>query len=74
MSKNMQVFCITHLPQIASLGQNHFYVYKDHQAQITSSKLKKLNKEERTNEIAQMIGGNDFSNASLEAATALLNK
>jgi DNA repair protein RecN (Recombination protein N) len=66
------VITITHLPQIAARGNSHYYVYKDNAEDVTSSNLRKLKEEERLTEIAQMIGGNQFSESSLESARELM--
>jgi DNA repair protein RecN (Recombination protein N) len=73
MSKTMQVFTITHLPQIAAKGDHHFKVYKEDVNEVTQTQLKKLNPEERIVEIAQMLGGVNVSNSALEHAKQLLN-
>jgi DNA repair protein RecN (Recombination protein N) len=73
MSKNMQVFAITHLPQIAAKGDTHFKVFKSVQAGGTTSELKQLTKEERVVEIAQMLSGAQVSESALNHARALLN-
>jgi DNA repair protein RecN (Recombination protein N) len=57
MSQGHQIIAITHLPQIAAAGQNHWYVYKNHSGEKTISALRKLVGEERVEEIAKMIGG-----------------
>ena len=73
MSNTMQVFSITHLPQIAAKGTTHFKVYKEEEGGITSTKLKELNNEERIVEIAEMLGGKDITNSALAHAKQLLN-
>lgn len=73
MSENMQVFSITHLPQIASKGQQHFKVYKEDVSGVTKSNLKELSVEERVTEIAEMLGGKDLSGTALNHARELLN-
>lgn len=73
MSKSMQVFTITHLPQIAAKGDTHFKVFKTDINNETQTQLKQLTLEERTVEIAQMLGGVDVSNSALEHAKQLLN-
>ncbi len=57
MSQGHQLIAITHLPQIAAAGNSHWYVYKDHAGEKTVSSLRKLEGEERVDEIAKMIGG-----------------
>ncbi|EZH72065.1 DNA recombination protein RecN [Aquimarina atlantica] len=73
MSKNLQVFSITHLPQIAANGQNHYKVYKEDIQNTTITQLKLLSDEERIKEIAEMIGGKDISDSALTHAKSLLN-
>lgn len=72
MSKNHQLLVITHLPQIASKGLKHFYVYKDHSSEKTISHIKQLSKEERISEIGQMLSGNDVSDSARNIAKELL--
>lgn len=73
MSTTMQVFAITHLPQIAAKGAWHFKVYKTTINEQTQSELQLLNKEERLIEIAQMLSGSSISESALIHAKALLN-
>ena len=73
MSKNRQVISITHLPQIASKGNNHYKVYKSVTEIDTVSDLKILSKEERIEEIAEMLSGKNFSESALSHAKTLLN-
>ncbi|MCC1484803.1 DNA repair protein RecN [Winogradskyella immobilis] len=73
MSKNMQVFTITHLPQIASKGDWHFKVYKTDVDEVTHTQMKALNYDERVVEIAQMLGGLNVSDSALAHAKQLLN-
>ncbi len=73
MSKNMQVFAITHLPQIAAKGTQHYKVYKFTENETTVSELKLLTQEERIKEIAEMLSGKSISDSALNHAKALLN-
>lgn len=73
MSKTMQVFAITHLPQIAAKGANHYKVFKTVLGENTVSELKLLNNDERIIEIAEMLSGNDISDSAVNHAKALLN-
>lgn len=73
MGQHMQVFSITHLPQIAAKGQHHFKVYKTDKQGVTVTKMKRLDHEERIKEIAQMLGGNDISASAKAHAIQLLN-
>jgi DNA repair protein RecN (Recombination protein N) len=74
MSRNLQLITITHLPQIASKGKRHFYVYKKQINNSTVSDIKELNKDERISEIAEMMGGKSFGNSILESAKQLLSQ
>ncbi|SMO83673.1 DNA repair protein RecN [Solitalea koreensis] len=72
-AENMQVITITHLPQIASKGQTHFFVYKENKNGQTSTGVRKLNEDERVREIATMLSGeNPGENAILNAKELLL--
>ncbi|OUR95099.1 DNA repair protein RecN [Flavobacteriales bacterium 34_180_T64] len=73
MSKTMQVFTITHLPQIAAKGDTHFKVFKEDVNNLTQTQLIKLKPEERIVEIAQMLGGSNVSTSAVEHAKQLLN-
>ena len=73
MSRSMQVFSITHLPQIAAKGDNHFKVYKEDVNDKTTTHLIKLNQDERIVEIAQMLGGKKTSTSAIAHAKQLLN-
>ncbi|WP_108868293.1 DNA repair protein RecN [Aquimarina aquimarini] len=73
MSKNLQVFSITHLPQIAANGQNHYKVYKEDAKNTTITRLKLLDEEERVKEIAEMIGGKNISDSAITHAKSLLS-
>ena len=73
MSHTMQVFAITHLPQIAAKGDTHYKVIKRSVAETTVSELVLLTQEERVAQIAEMLSGKDVSSSALEHAKALLN-
>jgi len=73
MSKSMQVFTITHLPQIAAKGDTHYKVFKEDINEVTQTQLKKLNPDERIVEIAQMLGGSEISSSAIAHAKQLLN-
>tara|TARA_R110002051_G_scaffold235393_1_gene296891 strand:+ start:1049 stop:2656 length:1608 start_codon:yes stop_codon:yes gene_type:complete len=72
MSETMQVFSITHLPQVASKGEHHFKVFKEEEGMETHTKMKKLNREERISELAEMLGGKEISDSALAHAKQLL--
>jgi DNA repair protein RecN (Recombination protein N) len=69
----MQVFAITHLPQIAAKGKQHYKVFKYTNNDTTVSELKLLTSEERIVEIAEMLSGKSISDSALNHAKALLN-
>ncbi len=73
MSTSMQIFAITHLPQIAAKGDSHFKVFKSTVDDDTQSELKLLSQDERVIEIAQMLSGAVVSDSALNHAKALLN-
>lgn len=73
MGKTMQVIAITHLPQMASKGSNHLYVYKSDSKDKTISNIKALNKEERVAEVAKMLSAGKPTETALKNAKELLN-
>ena len=73
MSKTMQVFSITHLPQVAAKGGEHFKVFKTDEGEITQTRMKKLSTEERVVELAEMLGGSAISDSAIAHARQLLN-
>lgn len=74
MSAKMQVITITHLPQIASKGQSHLFVYKEDKNNKTYSNIKKLNADERIQEIAKMLSTGKPTAAAINNAKELLNQ
>ncbi|MFD2543790.1 DNA repair protein RecN [Lacinutrix gracilariae] len=73
MSNSMQVFAITHLPQIAAKGHTHYKVYKEDVDEVTTTNLVKLSHDNRVVEIAQMLGGLEVSTSAIAHAKELLN-
>ena len=73
MGNNMQVIAITHLPQIAAKGGNHYKVYKEEINGVTTTNLKQLSTEERIKEIAEMLSGKDISDSAMIHAKELLS-
>jgi DNA repair protein RecN (Recombination protein N) len=73
MSHTMQVFAITHLPQIAAKGDTHYKVVKRSHGATTISELVLLSTEERIAQIAEMLSGKEVTASALEHAKALLN-
>jgi DNA repair protein RecN (Recombination protein N) len=73
MSQNMQVITITHLPQIAAKGQQHYKVYKEDNNGAITSNIKLLNEEERLVELAEMLGGSKITESAMAHAKQLLS-
>lgn len=73
MSNQMQIFAITHLPQIASKGEAHYKVFKTIKENTTVSEIILLNENDRILEIAEMLSGKNPSESALTHAKALLN-
>jgi len=72
LSVNLQVITITHLPQIASKGQNHYFVYKDEEGATTYTRIKQLDKNDRVLEIAKMLSGDKPGESAIKNAKELL--
>jgi DNA repair protein RecN (Recombination protein N) len=73
MSQKMQVITITHLPQIAAKGNQHYKVFKEEVNNITITNLKHVSEDERIVEIAEMLSGKNISDSALTHAKELLN-
>ena len=71
---NRQVISITHLPQIAALGTEHYRVYKEDSDDDTTSHIVHLSNEERVKEIAHMLSGETITDAAIENARVLLKE
>ncbi|KUK93232.1 MAG: DNA repair protein RecN [Marinimicrobia bacterium 46_43] len=74
LSRYHQVICITHLPQIASLGERHVVVEKEVLHGRTETRIRHLQDEDRIQEIAKLLGAGKITDAALENARDLLNK
>jgi len=75
LSKKMQIFAITHLPQIACKGNCHLLVYKDIDSTgTTKTNIKEIRGEERVTEVARMLSGAELTEASIANARVLLGK
>jgi DNA repair protein RecN (Recombination protein N) len=75
MGKHHQLICITHLPQIAAKGSTHFHIYKEVKAGQTNTRVRKLDEQDRLDEIAGMLGGDkDAKGAQANARELLANK
>ena len=71
---NGQVFCITHLPQTASIADHHYFLFKEEVEGRTVTQIRKLSDGEHILEIARMFAGNDATKASIEAARQLVEQ
>lgn len=74
MAQDMQVISITHLPQIASKGSQHYRVYKEDTELATTTRLVKIEEKDRTVEIARMLSGAELTQAALNNAQELINE
>ena len=74
LASGNQVICVTHLPQIASFGATHFFVWKEDAAGHTRARIRKLESEdERVNEVARMLGGESIPASAVMHARELLD-
>lgn len=73
IARNIQVISITHLPQVAAKGNNHYKVYKEDDETSTLTRIKELSIEERVDELALMLSGSTTNNAARANARSLLN-
>ena len=73
LGTKIQTFSITHLPQIAAMGESHFMIYKNDTDGYTKTKITRLNDNERIVEIAKMLEGNNASESAYTHAKQLLN-
>lgn len=74
LAAHHQVFCITHLPQIASLADVHYVVEKVSEKKRTVTRLRRLSQEERTEEVARMLGGLAVTKAVRETAGEMIGE
>lgn len=74
ISEQIQVINITHLPQIAAKGRTHFAVYKDHSQAQSTTRIRRLEDDDRIMAIAQMLSGEKVSSAAIENARELLKQ
>ncbi len=72
LSQEVQVLCVTHLPQIAALGHQHYQVSKNQTESATTTSIHLLTKTERITELARMVGGSTVSEHALKHAKTLL--
>jgi DNA repair protein RecN (Recombination protein N) len=72
MGKYMQVINITHLPQVAAKGDEHYHVYKDDTKHSTITRVRLLSPEERVQEIARLLSGSEVTPTAIKNAKELL--
>ena len=73
MSENHQIIAITHLPQIASKANSHYFVYKEKESGRTSSMINLLNTKQRIEEVAKMLSDEEVTDVARKAAMDLLS-
>jgi len=73
MGEAMQLLAITHLPQVAGKGQHHWKVQKSHESEKTVTDVVVLDRNQRIEEVARLMSGDNINNAALENAKALMN-
>ena len=72
LSKNTQIICVTHSPQIAGKAQQQFFIKKEIENNFTETKVHELNIEERIREIARIISGDNITEASINHAKEIM--
>lgn len=74
LGRTRQVFCVTHLPQVASLGDHHYRITKLTDGKTTRTAITRLNDDERVEEIARMLGGVKITKRTREHAAEMLHR
>lgn len=72
MGQSLQLISITHLPQVASQAEHHYFIYKDNEGERTQSHIRLLDSAERISEIAKMLSNDKITPEALKAAEVLL--
>ena len=72
IGETTQVISITHLAQIASKGNSHYFVYKEVEEEVTQTNIRVLSKEDRVEEVAKMLSGTQITSAAIENAKSLI--
>lgn len=72
ISNNSQVLCITHLPQVAAIADNHYYISKSVNDGRTETSLKELDEKQKIREIARMLSGSEITELTLKHAEELI--
>ena len=71
IGRNHQVICITHLPQIAAMADEHFVIEKESQETATRTRIRSLEREEMIQEIARLLGSDTITDTVLQSAEEL---
>ena len=74
MGRSLQLISITHLPQVASQAEHHYFIYKDNEGLRTQSHIRVLDADERVNEIAKMLSNDQVTPEAIKAAEVLLKR
>jgi DNA repair protein RecN (Recombination protein N) len=74
LSRNMQIFCVTHSAQIASLADNHYLIKKTDDGESTETSVALLSDEGRVSELSRILGGIDITASQREAAMDMLKE
>ncbi|HBH63095.1 MAG TPA: DNA repair protein RecN, partial [Erwinia persicina] len=72
LGESTQVMCVTHLPQVAGCGHQHFYVSKETDGAMTETHMRPLDKRSRLQELARLLGGSEVTRNTLANAKELL--
>lgn len=72
ISESHQIICITHLPQIAAMGDTGYRIYKENDEASTYTHIEKLSEDEKTAEIARLLGGDNITETTLRSARELI--
>ena len=73
IAKNSQVLAITHLPQVAAMSDHHYYIFKKTVNNKTNTIVNSLNDNQKVNEVARLLSGNEVSDSFIEAAKELIS-
>jgi len=72
LGESTQVMCVTHLPQVAGCGHQHYFVSKDTDGEVTETQINRLDKKARLQELARLLGGSEVTRNTLANAKELL--
>ncbi|CAM3718208.1 DNA repair protein RecN [Rahnella bruchi] len=72
LGESTQVMCVTHLPQVAGCGHQHYFVSKETDGEVTETQMNRLDKKARLQELARLLGGSEVTRNTLANAKELL--